>query len=171
VGEFITAFKAGRTANVVGYESDLLNEVCYLLSDTPGNDRFAQDRKIFQLRMKDTTGDELTDIEMLTLSLAEGWGIKIDSSCFPKSDVVMNLAKSGDNVFIMINRLSLLVSKLAGAPIGSSGTNPMIQTLFCQVLYSVEFIAEYLDIDLEYHIKHKMNYNAGRPYLHGKIQS
>ena len=170
IGEFIKALKAGRVANVVGYESDLFNEVCYLLPNRPENDRVAQDRKIFELRMKDTTGDELSDIDMLTMSIAEGWGIKIDKSCFPKSDMVLSLASSGDNVFVMINRLSHLVSKLAGAPIGSHGENPVLQLLFCQVLYSVEFIADYLEIDLEYHIRRKMYYNKDRPYLHGKVQ-
>ena len=170
VGELISAIKSGRASDIIGYEKDLLNEVCYLIPGRHENDRFKQDRKIFELRIKDTDGDEIADVAILTMSLCEGFGLKIDKSCFPNSDMVLNFAKSDNNVFMMINRLSFLVSKVAGTPIDNFGTSPMVQTLICQILYSVEFIAEYLQIDLEYHIDKKMRYNQDRPYLHGKKQ-
>jgi len=166
VVEFVKAFNSDKNANVVQYEKWLYNNP----ESQEVKGKAVRWRNVFEKLMKDTAGDELADVDMLTMSLAEGWGIKIDKSCFPKSDMILNVAASSGNVFMMINRLTYLVSKLAGAPVGGYGANPVMQILFCQVLYTVEFIAEYLKIDLPYHIKHKMDYNKDRAHLHGKTK-
>ncbi len=159
IGEFIDACKSGKVADVNGYERSLE------LYRIDNSDRLAVDA-IFKDYVKDSTGDELADIQMLLLSLAVGYDVEISRSIFPKSDIILNMAFESNDLFMMINRLTALVSKLAAVAVGVYGANTMHQVLFCQCLYCVEFIARFMDIDLGFHIEHKMAFNANRPRLH-----
>jgi len=163
VAEFEEAHSNGNVADILEYK----NRIRLLEA---GNGTYgALKEYAFEKIMKDTTGDELADAGIHLANFAEGEGVILQRDHFKNHDEILNIASEEKNVYIMINRLYELISVL-GKPLifvaGYAGVHHHADITNC--LYAVEFIAKYLEIDLEYHIEEKMAYNIGRPHLHGK---
>ena len=110
----------------------------------------------FEQCVKDTTGDELADaaIRLLDIAGAYNWDFNHNPIAGTYSTMVNPAYSFTENIgaimFCVTNRGVTTYHRVACA------------------LVQIEWLADQLGIDLEWHIRHKMLYNTSRPYKHGK---
>ena len=110
----------------------------------------------FKARIKDTVEDELADaaIRLLDIAGAYNWDFNHNPIAGTYANMVNPAYSFTENIgaimFCVTNRGVTTYHRVACA------------------LVQIEWLADQLGIDLVWHIKHKMLYNASRPYKHGK---
>lgn len=117
---------------------------------------YAQFKDTFNACIKDTVEDELADaaIRLLDIAGAYNW----DFNHNPIAGTYANMVSPAYSFTENIGSIMFCV------------TNRGVTTYYrvACALVQIEWLADQLGIDLEWHIKQKMLYNTSRPYKHGK---
>lgn len=108
----------------------------------------------FEAYIKDSVGDELADAAVRLLDMAGAYRCDF-STPFAGYAQMVSPAQSFTENISSIMECVLCRSLTTYHRIASS-------------LVQIEWLAAQMGIDLAWHIKHKMLYNANRPYKHGK---
>ncbi len=108
----------------------------------------------FKARIKDTVEDELADAAIRLLDLAGAYHYDFSKPFTGYASMVSPDKSFTENIGCIME--CVLCRTLAP-----------YHRIACS-LVQIEWFAEQLGIDLEWHIRHKMLYNASRPYKHGK---
>nr|DAI97827.1 MAG TPA: NTP-PPase-like protein [Caudoviricetes sp.] len=109
----------------------------------------------FEQCVKDTVEDELADAVMRLLDIAGAKGYDFGKPFGCNYSVLVSTAQT----------FTENIGSIMGCVMCRSLT--AYNRVAC-TLVQIEWLAEQMGIDLEWHIKHKMQYNASRPYKHGK---
>lgn len=140
--EVIEADRKGRQSNLISFDR------CINGSDE--NEQTGQYMKIFDIFIKDTVADELADAVIRLLDLAGCKNYKIIVT--PVIKIVAETKSLTENIWAIITKLV------------SSDVNGLIYN----VIYQIETLSAYLNIDIWKHIDIKLKYNSMRDYKHGK---
>lgn len=145
LSEAVEAHRKERWANREAYQQRMSSNLDNL-----------DKRQGFEMYIKDTVEDELADayIRLLDLVAArEGWlqGNYIDEA----------LAWATDNKKLPVGTFTEQVYNIV---VCMSCAEVVVES----ALTLIEYVAHHNDIDLFWHIREKMKYNASRPRLHGK---
>lgn len=106
----------------------------------------------FEAYIKDTVGDELADAAIRLLDIAGAYGYNLNRFCM--QHIVSKRKSFTENIFAIIQDI-----------VNYKYSN---EELVNYAVLQIKKLCEILGIDLAWHIKHKMLYNANRPYKHGK---
>lgn len=155
--EAVEAHRKGHRADREAYERHCTRlerdyELYQYYNDEERPERLRQDKaRQFERYIKDAVEDELADayIRILDLSEAKGWRLG-DFRIAYRSDA----GTFTEDIFSTIKLLAM-----------SAGDNECNHDL---ALCRIEGLAHSLGIDLLWHVRAKMSYNATRPRLHGK---
>lgn len=112
-------------------------------------------RENFEARIKDTVEDELADAAIRLLDIAGAHKYNFSQPFTGYYSTMVSLENSFTENIGRIMACVLCTSLTAYNRVGCS-------------LTQIIWLAEQMGIDLAWHIKHKMLYNASRPYKHGK---
>lgn len=148
LAEAVEAHRSDREADCAGYKKALLESV---VNSAPHTHKEIQ-RALFCACIKDTTADELADAVIRMLDLA----------CAYDCDLHENVQMAS-----MDKRLPFTQNVWAIIRVLASPTQ-MLATRLASSIVSVRLLCQFYDIDLWWHVEQKMQYNASRPYLHGK---
>lgn len=146
LAEAVEADRAGKRANIDKYD-----EVSHL-------DWFHEPRKLgFEKWVKDTVEDELADAAIRILDMAEHLGMTVEiAACQGVGSLFMVDSPFAGKVYRIVRYM----------PSGRMHESFSIHLKV--VIGSIFAIADSLKIDLLWHMKEKMAYNATREKLHGK---
>lgn len=108
----------------------------------------------FEQCVKDTVEDELADAVIRLLDIAGARNYRFSQPITGYSTLV-----SKENTFT--ENIGCIMECVATRYLSN------YHRIACS-LVQIEELAKMLDIDLAWHIEHKMRYNASRPYKHGK---
>lgn len=116
----------------------------------------------FEKYVKDTVSDEMADAVIRLLDLAGLRGISLEFANGDIDDCIKDMAEAcKDETFTeSIYSISTLPVRYDGIFDFPTAVNDMILSIFG--------LAKHLDIDLLWHIEHKMKYNELRENKHGK---
>jgi NTP pyrophosphatase (non-canonical NTP hydrolase) len=116
----------------------------------------------FEKYVKDTVSDEMADAVIRLLDLAGLRGISLEFANGDIDDCIEDMAEAcKDETFTeSIYSISTLPVRYDGIFDFPTAVNDMILSIFG--------LAKHLDIDLLWHIEHKMKYNELRENKHGK---
>lgn len=108
----------------------------------------------FEAYIKDTVADELADaaIRLLDIAGAHNYNFSKPFTCY---SMLVNIGQSFTENIGCIMECVLCHTMTAYHRVACA-------------LAQIEWLAWQMNIDLAWHIKHKMLYNASRPYKHGK---
>jgi hypothetical protein len=116
----------------------------------------------FKQNVKDTLEDEIADITLRTLTLCHEVGAF--DLCILKCEAhTINF----DEIYCVSSQL-LLLSKHVSDSLVSYKNNSVFSNKLIAILKGVITISERIGFDLEKHMRAKMKYNTGRPYMHKK---
>lgn len=117
---------------------------------------------VFNRCIKDTVEDELTDAVIRLFDLAGMRNISLEITTKDMVDNIGNMAElyKYKTFTESIYAISTLVSRYDSLYDFPTAINDMITSIFG--------LAKYLDIDLLWHIEHKMKYNQFREKMNGK---
>lgn len=107
----------------------------------------------FEACIKDTMEDELADAVIRLLDLAAAKGITIDELC-PKYNCIGSFDTLTEDVWVIMGIVTESPASL--------------HVVIHKALTSLQDLADQWEIDLWWHVLAKMEYNAHRPYKHGK---
>ncbi len=109
----------------------------------------------FEARIKDTVEDELADAAIRLLDIAGAYNYDFSKPFAGNYNSMVSIEKSfTENIG---NIMECVLCR----------TLTTYHRIACS-LVQIKWLAEQLGIDLTWHIRHKMLYNASRPYKHGK---
>lgn len=108
--------------------------------------------ELFKNVVKDTIEDEMADCVIRILDYVHGWDLHEDFSEYRK-------VSTGNFAHDILRINWYLILAFHGIHPGKT---------FMYALAAIEEFCKWWDIDLENHVKWKMNYNRSRPYKHGK---
>lgn len=116
----------------------------------------------FEKYVKDTVPDEMADAVIRLLDLAGLRGISLELANGDIDDCIEDMAEAckGETFTESIYSISTLPVRYDGIFDFPTAVNDMILSIFG--------LAKHLDIDLLWHIEHKMKYNELRENKHGK---
>lgn len=117
---------------------------------------------VFNRCIKDTVEDELADAVIRLFDLAGMRNISLELTTKDMADSIGYMAElcKYKTFTESIYAISTLVSRYDGLYDFPTAINDMITSIFG--------LAKYIDIDLLWHIEHKMKYNQFREKMHGK---
>lgn len=117
----------------------------------------------FKGRIKDTVQDELADAAIRILDLAEHFGMVDNVSCCQNSSALFMVNSSFAGKVYRIARYMP-----SGRVVAPGKLHESFSAHLKVVIGSIFDLAESLEIDLLWHMREKMAYNATRERLHGK---
>lgn len=148
LAEAVEADRIGKVADITSFEQRI--------QEPPSEHEAAtyQQRYAywFETYIKDTVADELADAAIRLLDLAGACNCNTNRVCLIY--VVTKLNSFTENIFAIMK--DIIYYKYT------------LEERINYALFQIEKLAEIYKIDLLWHIKHKMLYNASRPYKHGK---
>lgn len=109
----------------------------------------------FEAYIKDSVGDELADAAIRLLDIAGAYNWSFNKPIVGGYSCIVSVQNS------FTENIGGIMASVCNRALAS----------YDRVIYSFLLIGLYaklIGIDLEWHIKHKMQYNANRPYKHGK---
>ncbi len=124
--------------------------------------------KYFELNHKDSIEDEASDILISLASMAGFLDINIGIMINTHSDLITAVALDQENGFILLNRLSNMISSIGDQFYQLHFQKSLVARKINGCIALINTISTYYNIDLEYHVKNKMWYNELRPHFHGK---
>jgi hypothetical protein len=150
--EAVEADRKGKRADRESFKSSYEDE-------EPHND--ANFKYCFEKYIKDTLPDELSNAVICLFDLAGLRGISLETVSEDINSEYM------DDIACMYSQLSFTEA------IYSIFTKPIVDyqylsTIVNEMIFSIFALAKHLDIDLLWHIEHKMRYNELRPKFNGK---
>lgn len=144
-----------------------------IIQDKNANTRFYDNlkkeyerEKSFKHDIKNTIQDETADIIISILSLCGYFSIEPKPEYYSANQIYLNIAKENKNPFILINRLHTIVAKTLPPSQSTITKDELTIFKFSLILSEALQIATYFNIDIEYHIKHKIWYNSTRNKYH-----
>lgn len=155
LSEAVEADREGRRADIIEY-----NKVI----GVPWGSKSAQSRTLpFKAWIKDTVEDELADAAIRILDLAEHLGVTGQVSCCQNSSAL----------FMVNSSFAAKVYRIArympsGRVVAPGKLHESFSAHLKVVIGSIFDLAESMQIDLLWHMKEKMQYNATRERMHGK---
>ena len=146
LSEALEADRKTRYSDLTTYRSVLLNGTYTV-------------REAFQEYVKDTFEDELADTAIRIMDIAYGLGLNLEVEVGKLIELSDNVA---ENLFFAVGYLSDSFLRYG------NNNQEVCEECLSACFQLVRQIAKKMDIDLEFHIKAKMEYNSGREKLHGK---
>lgn len=148
LAEAVEADRIGKVADITSFEQRI-QELPSEHEAATYQQRYAY---WFEAYIKDTVADELADAAIRLLDLAGAYKCNINRICL--CYVVAELNSFTENIFAIMK--DIIYYKYT------------LEERINYALLQIERLAEINNIDLSWHIEHKMRYNASRPYKHGK---
>lgn len=150
LSECLEAFRKGHTWRSINASG----RIGHYMNQKAGDDWI----KSFKENCKDTVEDELADVVIRVLDYIKGWNVPYCKRIYRKEST----GNFGNDLLRITHYL------IQAYHSDLEGSNPLPGKDWGYVLSAIEAFCDWQGIDIEQHVRWKMDYNKSRPYKHDK---